>query len=405
MQKFHARGIGRALVAAAVLGAAACSDSRLPTDNPEYSIQEAGAPAYQRLARLVALGLQDASVRALLHRSMTGSPVKEGKLHLNTFLRGEGEPLLKAMTRATGASEEEIFTLIQETGSLEIYLPVPAHRAKWNGGTDLIVAAQMVEGTEPLGVDLRGRPVPLTLAAPPAIPALSIVPAESFEPLGRPRPHHRRNHPSVRFNQEFQIDDGSGGGGGGSTSTSTTSTVQQRGVSVEEFITHMRALNDHESWPNGHPEFYLLLAGKYSGGGDFSKRLNIPESPWDGSNSDANKQWRSWSPAISLMTWDTDLGTRVAVQCFEDDFDWSADFTVKGSTKFPELNTELSFEIKFKIGAGDDNCASTFIDLRNTLGQWYYIPDGKNDDATNPAPPYWNGTTDLQWYGYGIKRL
>lgn len=35
----------------------------------------------------------------------------------------------------------------------------------------------------------------------------------------------------------------------------------------------------------------------------------------------------------------------------------------------------------------------------------YYIPNGIDDDLSSPAPPYYNGTSDLQWWGYGIQRL
>jgi hypothetical protein len=81
----------------------------------------------------------------------------------------------------------------------------------------------------------------------------------------------------------------------------------------------------------------------------------------------------------------------------------SASIKVTGSTQI--VGVTVSFSADFKIGDTDDNCGSNYIDLQNSSGAFYYIPDGKDDDTTNPAPPYYNGTSDLHWAGFGIQRL
>jgi hypothetical protein len=189
MQTFGKRAACGVFATALVLGAAACADDAQPTlsgSTPAASAAATG-PAHERLATLVALGFRDASVRAQFRAATAASKVGgEGKLHLGSYLRGEGQPLVRAIARATGVSQDELLGLIAQTGPLEIYLPVDAHRAAWKGGEDVIVAAQIDEDAVPFGVDLAGRRVALSLDKEPATPVISIVPAESFEANGLP---------------------------------------------------------------------------------------------------------------------------------------------------------------------------------------------------------------------------
>jgi hypothetical protein len=108
---------------------------------------------------------------------MAASPVKEGKLHLGTYLREGSRALLDAILNEGAGSEQEIDDLIGTTGELEIYVPVEAHRARWTGDENIIVATHLDEEAVPFGVDLRGEPVALSREAPPEVPTISIVPA------------------------------------------------------------------------------------------------------------------------------------------------------------------------------------------------------------------------------------
>ncbi len=233
---------GRALVPAAALAFLACSDV-----TPPVGVDERASPAspprtaaqltHHELARLVALSLADPSSRSALRQALATSTVKEGKLHLAAYLRAGG-PLLAALVRAGGVSEAAVFDLLDQVGSLEIYLPVVEHRARWNGGRELIVAVQLDEDQVPFGVDLDGRPVPLSLAGPPATPTLSIVPAESFDAQGRSLQRGRAKSTAT-----------TGSPGAALAATAWT------GIWINE----VHVGNLHESWTRGSPEFEMHL--------------------------------------------------------------------------------------------------------------------------------------------------
>lgn len=300
-------------------------------------------------------------------------------------------------------------------------MPVREHRESWTGGSDLLVTGSLTGNGELVGFNPKGEPAALSSVFPPTPPTLVLVPVESdfaqklsifgFQNLGGETGAIGTYVPLLANRDEscdgpYALQDcGDGSGAPGGCPNPPTGTVQQRGISVEEFISCIRTPNDHEPWNLGAPEFYILLAGKHSGGSDFSKRINIPESVWAGSDDGKNAQWRPVANPLSLLTWDTDLGTRIKVQCFEDDWDFSSNFNVSGTATYPPANFQLTFSVQFSIGGGDDNCGSAYVDLQNTGGQFYFIPDGENDDAQNPAPPYFNGTSDLQWWGYGFQRI
>ncbi len=62
---------------------------------------------------------------------------------------------------------------------LEFYFPVPAHRAAWSGGPDLLVASARQDHDAPIAYDVKGRRQVLSPDAPPATPVLAIVPVET----------------------------------------------------------------------------------------------------------------------------------------------------------------------------------------------------------------------------------
>jgi hypothetical protein len=379
------------------------------------------------ITRTVALALSDEGLRQRIKNDLRASRFTvEHKLPFSEYLRGEsGGILLAEMAQHTELSPGEIVALLDNVRPLEFYMPVPEHRNNWTGGSDLLVASLLSEDEAPIAYELKGNQIELLRDEPPVTPVLILTPVEtdftqhldaSFlnvkdmngQAIGTWTPFSSSLSMESDCTGDTAIvecDDGSGGGGGGSVAycgEPPSGTVQRRGSSVEEFVTCMRAINDHEPWGKGNPEFYLLLAGTLDGGSDWGKRINITEHIWDGSDDDLNRKWRKFDP-ISLLTWDTDMGTRIRVQCFEDDFNFNASIKVTGSTQI--VGVTVSFSADFKIGDTDDNCGSNYIDLQNSSGAFYYIPDGKDDDTTNPAPPYYNGTSDLHWAGFGIQRL
>jgi hypothetical protein len=415
------------LAVTAVLGTAlavsACGD--ITHGTAPYSENSAGrsvaggqTASLEELTRAIALAFDDAGLRHRVKQDMRRAPYSEHKLALDAYLRGaSGGVLLAKMANETGRSRDELLDMLQRLGPMEFYMPVAAHRESWTGGADLLVAGSGDKAnTTLLGFDLDGNRVPLSPLHAPATPTLVIVPQETdfTRALDPARSHNvaDRNgqaigtllangaRPSVGPSMalalpcEYDCDGGGGGTGGGGT-TPTTTTVQQRGISVREIITHMKTPNDHEPWTAGAPEFYLLLAGIHSGGAAYDARINIPEGPWSGSDDDNNSKWRNFG-SLSLITWDTDLGSRIRVQCMEDDGNWNTTIKLTGSSTFPNLaGLTLGIDVSFSVSSDDDNCGASYVEMRNSLGDWFMIP----------SYPNYDGTSDLHWYGYGVKQI
>lgn len=235
-----------AATAAAILTLAACGDEAsqpLLAEGNAPAAAVSGEPAMQQLARLVAVSMRDASVRAQFHAATAGSPVKEGKLYLSGYLRGQGGALLKAMSRASGMPESQVLALIGQTGPLEMYLPVESHRNAWRGGDNLIVAAQLVEENVPFAVDLQGRTLTLSLETEPTTPVISIVPAESFDEQGNAWGARRT----------------------GSVNAAIAATGGPRkgmnpdGTWTGLWVNEVHTSQEYEPWTRGDPEFEMHL--------------------------------------------------------------------------------------------------------------------------------------------------
>lgn len=247
MQSIKRFSVGVATTAA-VLALAACGDNSeqpVMVETAAPAAQASAEPAMQQLARLVATSLRDPSVRAQLHAAVAGSPVKEGKLYLSEYLNGQGNALLRAMARAGGVSQAEILGLIAQTGALEMYLPVDAHRAAWKGGDNVIVAAQLVEEQAPFGVDLQGRTLTLSLESEPSTPVISLVPAESFDANGRAYGR-------------------AAAGNGLRTNVAVSGVGPRLGMNPDGswtglWVNEVHTSQEYEPWTKGDPEFEMHL--------------------------------------------------------------------------------------------------------------------------------------------------
>jgi hypothetical protein len=188
------RNVAATLLAAlALAGAAACTDgAQAPFQASGAAVlaQDVSIPAGQRVAQLVALALREPAARGLFYRATSTSPVKEGKLFLGTFLGAEGTPLLQAMARAGGLKTAEVLALVAQTGPVEIYLPVEAHRGAWTGGDNVQVAYAERDRAQPFGFALDGSGVELSREQAPATPTVVVTYAESFNEQGRAHGSH-----------------------------------------------------------------------------------------------------------------------------------------------------------------------------------------------------------------------
>lgn len=239
------RQFPRSLILAALLGAA-CSDH--PPSGPDPQFPSGGdqpvvvTPAQarqERLARSVALVLNQPQVRRALQDALDGSPHPERKVHFQWLLGAQAGWLRSVLLRDGGATTDQ---LDQDAlaGPLEVYFPVPAHRAAWRGDGDLLVATALTDHDAPVAFDRNGRRLVLDPDRPPATPVLALVPAE-----------HRFAGPYPVTGLE---DDGDGGGGSGGTPTSVTAGL---------YMTYAAFTQKFESWLKGAPEFetHILAPG------------------------------------------------------------------------------------------------------------------------------------------------
>jgi hypothetical protein len=168
-----------------------CSDH--PTDtvlapSPANAVVYEGNASLGELTRAVALAMQNAGLRQQIRNDLRDSrSTREHKLELANYLNGKGGILLAQMARATGKTHQEILALLQATPPLEFYMPVPEHRATWQGGADVLVASALDDDAVLFAYSPQGQAVALSVAAPPATPTLVLVPVETdfSKPLGK----------------------------------------------------------------------------------------------------------------------------------------------------------------------------------------------------------------------------
>jgi hypothetical protein len=179
---------GAVAVVASGLLLAACDDptsTRTPTPGSPSAAKRAAPTAAQlsltEVTRAVALAMQDPKNRDRVRKDLKASrTTKEHKLHFADYLKGtSGDALLASMAKGSGKNRDEILGQIGKLRTMELYMPVEAHRAAWAGGADLIVASQLKEGEDPVGFRLDGTPVTLSVDHVPTTPTLVIVPTET----------------------------------------------------------------------------------------------------------------------------------------------------------------------------------------------------------------------------------
>ena len=240
---------------------AACGDHPAPTsvDEPGPALGQRSAPAserqrLERLARRVARSLADPGFRARVKRELEHSPFPEHKLHFQRLLTngapGGVAPLMADVARLTGEAEESVAADALGAVTLELYIPVPAHRAAWTGGPDVLVATAIADGDSPVAFDTRGRRHELSSAAPPPTPVLALVPAETdFDraPIRREVGGAAVVCPYAAPGQ-ISAQCGSGGGGG-----STTPGL---------WMTYASFTQTFEGWLKGSPEFEIHILGQ-----------------------------------------------------------------------------------------------------------------------------------------------
>jgi hypothetical protein len=233
-------------VSAGLLLLAACSDrpATLSTAPPEEAgdLPSAASPATasrrpDRLAFLFARALEDPDFRTFVKSQLDASPFPEHKVQLQTFLSAAGGRARRTLAARNGIGEAEVDREATAAIPLEIYFPVPAHRAAWIGDENVFVATALMDHETPVAFDLRGRRAELSAEAPPATPVLAMVPVETDF-----------NAPPAGV--KCAVDCGVTGGG---------STVS---AGPGLYMTKAHFDGDYEGWLKGAPEYEIHVLGQ-----------------------------------------------------------------------------------------------------------------------------------------------
>src|SRR5512143_3767827 len=140
-----------------VLGAAACVDRPAPVATDDGTPGVAGpvaapgtaGPRPERLARLFAVALRSPGFRDYLKNQLDASPFPEHKIQLQRFLGAPDGRALRDVAELNGTTEADVAQEARAAIPLEVYLPVPAHRAAWSGGENGLVARRPAGNPQP----------------------------------------------------------------------------------------------------------------------------------------------------------------------------------------------------------------------------------------------------------------
>ena len=231
------------LVTLALLAtAAACGERGTPTQPPE-GLGAGPAPSAvpgkttdehatrERLAHRFARAMSDPGFRAYVKAELDRSTVREHKLQFQRFLGWDNRRTLRELARLNGEPEAGIEADARQAIPLELYLPVPAHRARWTGDENILVATQREDREAPVAYDVRGHRQVLRADAPPDTPVLALVPVETdFD------------HPSAA---PFICCSGGG-------------PTPPAGL----YMTSSHFVQDFEGWLKGSPEYEIHILGQ-----------------------------------------------------------------------------------------------------------------------------------------------
>ncbi len=241
----------RTTVLAALLAACSNADGRdtvatAPStdDQAPFTVAPTSEPErarHERLAVRFAKALRDPAFRATVAHELATSSFPEQKVHLQGFLGRNGSTERRRVAQLTSEPEGDIAADLDQGPAVEVYFPVPAHRARWDGGTDLLVGTAELDSDAPVAWDLMGRRHRLDPKTPPATPVLMV---ERAEQVFSPRP---AAIPTCLL-------DCSGPGGNGGVPAPTA----PQGL----FMTQSQFTGTFEGWFKGDPEFEVHVLGQ-----------------------------------------------------------------------------------------------------------------------------------------------
>ena len=206
-----------------------------PTAPPSTAATAPSPERPERLARLFARALQNPAFRTYVKAQLDSSPFPEQKIQLQGFLSARGGRALRDLARENAITEDDVSQEAAGAVPLEVYLPVPGHRAAWTGDANVLVATAIGDRESPVAFSPDGRRTLLSPTAPPATPVLVLVPVET-----------NFDAPPARA-----VCSDCGGGGGGTP-----------GSPIGLFLTKAHFEDEFESWFKGKPEYELHILGQ-----------------------------------------------------------------------------------------------------------------------------------------------
>jgi len=232
--------LNRSGTAAVLLILAACSDRTVtpPSESMAPPISPSAQPPIE-LARMVAKGLKNPAFRAYLKAQLDASPFREHKLQFETFLASNNGRALREIADENGTTKVALAALAKAQVALEVYIPVPAHRAAWSGDENILVATAMTDDDPPVAFDAEGRRQVLDPRTPPAIPVLAVVPVETDF-----------THPPAKVIECINC--------GGGTGDVLLPPPPPPGL----YMTKSHFVQDFEGWLKGSPEFEVHILGQ-----------------------------------------------------------------------------------------------------------------------------------------------
>ncbi len=274
----HTHGEG-ALVLALFATLAGCADPAgrtvAPSPSREIATEPTPAPpsdervALTKIARLVAVAMDNEPARQNLKRDMRAAPFREHKLEFASYLRSkDGRALLERMAASSGGGETALFATLYAVRPLEFYVPVAAQRESWTGKSDVLVVSQLEESGPIVAFDQNGQEVALDRNVAPAQPTLSIVPVETRfdKPMSPGASRNVRDQGgnaigtlepiAMRTSSLIACGDTCDGGGGSGSPPPT--------VPPGLYLEFSRIVDAKEPWFRGDPEIEVHIHGPTS---------------------------------------------------------------------------------------------------------------------------------------------
>ncbi|HEV8382316.1 MAG TPA: hypothetical protein VGQ29_12055 [Gemmatimonadales bacterium] len=234
----------RSCAVAALTLIAACSDRAVtpPGDTP-IAASAVNAKRPEALAKMFAKGLKNPAFRAYLKAQLNASPYREHKLEFTTFLAANDDRAMREIAVENGTAKDALVREAKAAIALEVYFPVPAHRAAWTGDEQVLVATAVTDDDPPIAFDPDGRRQVLDPKTPPTTPVLALVPVETDFSV---RP--------ARVMECIVECDGGGGGVG--------DVVPPPPPAPGLYMTKSHFVQDFEGWLKGSPEFEVHILGQ-----------------------------------------------------------------------------------------------------------------------------------------------